>query len=176
MLDADQVRRRVLEMVEVRAGFALTPEEKANILVVGFGEEDFFAWGAAAIDTILHPRYGGRLIIFFPNQRFPEHWHPDVDGDAGKEETFRVLWGQVRIYCPGEPSPGALERIPAGKEDVFTSRHEVILNPGEQVTAGRQERHWLVAGPEGTVGLETSSTVRDSYDQWTDSSLKPVVL
>jgi len=175
MLDADQVRQQVVEMVEVKAGFALTAEEKANIVVVGFGQEDFYAWGAAAIDTILHPRYGGRLIVFFPNQRFPEHWHPDVDEDGGKEETFRVLWGQVRIYSPGASSAGALERIPAGKEAAFTSRHETILNPGEQVTAGRHERHWLVAGPEGTVGLEISSTVRDSFDQWTDSSIKPVV-
>lgn len=175
MLDVDEVRQRVIEMVEVNAGFALTAEEKANIIVVGFGQEDFFAWGAAAIDTILHPRYGGRLIIFFPNQRFPEHWHPDVDGDGGKEETFRVIWGQVRIYAPGEPSPSALEHIPAGKEDVFTSRHEILLGPGEQATAALHDRHWLVAGPEGTVGLEISSTVRDEYDQVTDPAMKPVV-
>jgi D-lyxose ketol-isomerase len=177
MLDADQVReirRQVVEMVEDRAGFRLSETEKANIAVVGFGEEDFFDWGAAAIDTIIAPRYGGRLIVFFPNQRFPEHWHPDVDGVPGKEETFRVLWGQVTIYCPGEPSPNASSHIPAGKEAMFTSRHEVVLRPGEQATAALHDRHWLVAGPDGTVGLELSSTVRDEFDRVTDPGMKPI--
>lgn len=179
MLDERQVRaikRRAVDMMEVKAGFALTDDEKASISVVGFGQEDYFSYGAAVIDTIMHPRYGGRLIVFFPNQLIPEHWHPDVDGDVGKEETFRVLWGTVYIYGPGEPSPGALERIPAGKEAVFTSRHEAILNRAEQRTAPPQEKHWLIAGPEGAVALEISSTVRDSYDQVSDPSLKGHVL
>jgi len=179
MLDQDQVRtieQQVIDMIERKGGFALTDDEKASVSVVGFGHEDFFSCGAAVIDTVMHPRYGGRLIAFLPNQWLPEHWHPDAPGEAGKEETFRVLWGQVSLFVPGEPTPGALERIPGGRGDSFTSRHEVVLKRAEQRTAPRGEKHWLAAGPEGAVALEISSAVRDSYDQLTDPSLQSYVL
>jgi D-lyxose ketol-isomerase len=176
-LDGAQVRKikqQIVEMVEEKARFVLTSEERANVLVVSFG--DFHALGVAAVDTILAPRYGARLIIFLPNQVMPEHWHPDAEGIPGKEETFRVLWGEVRIFGPGEPTPGVERWIPAGKADVFTSRHEVHLRAGEQATASLHDRHWLVAGPEGVVGLEVSSTVRDEHDLMTDPSLVGVRL
>ncbi|MGA2512863.1 MAG: D-lyxose/D-mannose family sugar isomerase [Candidatus Limnocylindrales bacterium] len=169
MLDVEEVRQRIIELVEQKARFVLSSEEKERIAVVAFG--DFFQFGAGAIDTIMHDRYGGRLIIFFPNQVFPEHWHPNVDGNLGKEETFRVLWGKVYSYGEGEPSGDAEARIPPGKGHVFTARKEVILEAGEQRSIGLEERHWFVGGPEGAVAIEISSTVRDRYDRLADDSL-----
>ncbi len=170
----EDIRRTVLDLVEAKAGFVLSEDERQRVIVVSFG--DFFASGAAAIDTVMHPRYGGRLIVFFPGQLFPQHWHPSVEEGAGKEETFRVLWGSVYVYGEGEPSAGAAQHIPAGKEAVFTARHEVLLRAGDQRTIGPHERHWFVAGPEGTVGIEISSTVRDKYDRFTDDTMKSVAL
>jgi D-lyxose ketol-isomerase len=172
--EVGDVRLRIAEYVEAKAGFALTEEERQRIVVVAFG--DFFTSGAGAIDTVMHPRYGGRLIVFFPGQHFPEHWHPNVDEGLGKEETFRVLWGSVYSYGAGSPSSGADAKIPAGKEAVFTVRNEVLLNAGEQRSIGPEERHWFVAGPEGAVALEISSTVRDQFDRFTDGSMKADVL
>jgi len=166
---ASDVRQKIIDYVEHKAGFILSGDEKQHIVVVGFG--DFFASGAGAIDTVMHARYGGRLIIFFPGQLFPEHWHPNVDEGLGKEETFRVLWGSVYSYGEGERSSSAESRIPPGKEATFTARHEVFLKAGEQRTIGLQERHWFVAGPEGAVALEISSTVRDPYDRFADETL-----
>jgi len=171
---ASDVRLRIIDYVEHKAGFILSEDEKQHIMVVGFG--GFFASGAGAIDTVMHARYGGRLIIFFPDQLFPEHWHPNVDGSLGKEETFRVLWGSVYSYGEGEPSSSAESRIPPGKEAVFTARHEVVLNAGEQRTIGLQERHWFVGGPQGAVALEISSTVRDPFDRFTDDAMKVDVM
>ena len=168
------VRRRIVDLVEAKAGFALSEEERQRIIVVSFG--DFFISGAGALDTVMHPRYGGRLIVFFPGQLFPEHWHPSVEEGAGKEETFRVLWGSVCSYGEGEPSTGAAQRIPAGKDAVFTARNEVLLRAGDQRSIGLHERHWFVAGPEGAVALEISSTVRDKYDRFTDDTMKAVAL
>ena len=170
----EDVRREILDLIEAKAGFALSEDERQRVIVVSFG--DFFASGAAAIDIVMNPRYGGRLIVFFPGQLFPEHWHPSVEEGAGKEETFRVLWGSVYVYGEGEPSAGAAQHIPAGKEAVFTARHEVLLRAGDQRSIGLHERHWFVAGPDGTVAIEISSTVRDQYDCFTDDTMKSVAL
>ena len=170
----EDIRRAVLDMIEDKAGFALTEDERQRVIVVSFG--DFYTSGAVAVDTVMHPRYGGRLIVFFPNQLFPEHWHPSVEEGEGKEETFRVLWGSVHAYGEGEPSDGVTEHIPAGKEAVFTAHNEVLLHAGDQRTIGLNERHWYVAGPEGAVAIEISSTVRDEYDCFTDDTLKAVAL
>jgi len=170
----EDVRREILDLIEAKAGFALSEDERQRVIVVSFG--DFFASGAAAIDIVMNPRYGGRLIVFFPGQLFPEHWHPSVEEGAGKEETFRVLWGSVYVYGEGEPSAGAAQHIPAGKEAVFTARHEVLLRAGDQRSIGLHERHWFVAGPDGTVAIEISSTVRDQYDRFTDDTMKSVAL
>ena len=170
----EDVRREILDLIEAKAGFALSEDERQRVIVVSFG--DFFASGAAAIDIVMNPRYGGRLIVFFPGQLFPEHWHPSVEEGAGKEETFRVLWGSVYVYGEGEPSAGAAQHIPAGKETVFTARHEVLLRAGDQRSIGLHERHWFVAGPDGTVAIEISSTVRDQYDRFTDDTMKSVAL
>lgn len=168
---ADVVRKTVVEMVEDKAQFALTDLERESVRVVGTTRYDFEEVGLSLIDLTMHERYGGRLIVLLPNQVVFEHWHPDVDGAKGKVETFRVLWGEVDSFCEGEASDGAQSLIPAGSEDVFTARRRIHLAPGEQHTTQLHERHWLVAGDVGVVGLEFSSPVRDRSDIKTDIDL-----
>ena len=38
----------------------------------------------------------------FPGQACPEHRHPPVGGEPGKEETFRVRRGSVRLWVDGD--------------------------------------------------------------------------
>src|SRR5580693_2141486 len=63
-----------------------------------------------------------------------EHWHPTIDGVAGKEETFRCRWGSVSLYVPGERTAAPRCSPPAGSEDFYTVGHEVHLEPREQYT------------------------------------------
>ena len=38
-------------------------------------------------------------LILMPRQTCPEHWHPPVGGEPGKEETFRCRWGEIDIVA-----------------------------------------------------------------------------
>ncbi|MDO8944862.1 MAG: hypothetical protein Q7U75_16900, partial [Desulfobacterales bacterium] len=47
-------------------------------------------------------RISVKVLALFPNQTEPEHWHPPVAGDPGKEETVRVISGTLYFFIPGE--------------------------------------------------------------------------
>jgi hypothetical protein len=40
-------------------------------------------------------RISVKVLALLPDQTVPEHWHPLVDDDPGKEETIRVITGTV---------------------------------------------------------------------------------
>lgn len=172
-LDPHLLRQDILNLVTDTAGFALTDDERASLLLVTFG--DFGRMGAGAIDLANEHRYGGRLIIFLPGQGFPEHWHPSQGDFVGKEETFRVLWGSVHAFgerdFEGTPSPC---RSWIGGDAIAT--HGVVLTAGQQRTIGLHERHWFLAGDSGAVALEMTSPVRDELDRFSDSGLAPQLL
>ena len=84
----------------------------------------------------------------FPGQMCPEHRHPPVDGEPGKEETFRVRRGSVRLWVDGDG--------------------EVELGPGRQHTIPPDTLHWFVAGPEGAIVSEFSTRSRDESDVFSD--------
>ena len=78
-------------------------------------------------------RISVKVLAMLPNQTEPEHWHPPVGDDPGKEETIRVVSGTVYFYVQGENTfkQGFLVK---GKEKCYTLRHEIILKPGDQIT------------------------------------------
>lgn len=110
----------------------------------------------------------------FPNQTCPEHKHPPVDGEPGKEETFRCRWGKVWLYVEGDPSKNIQAEIPVGSEAYYTVFHEIELNPGEQYTIPPNTLHWFQSGDQGAVVSEFSSTSRDEYDIFTDVRIQRV--
>lgn len=55
-----------------------------------YGFDKFRDYGATIIDLI-NREYCKKLIVQFPKQHHPEHFHKN------KEETFHVLWGDLRI-------------------------------------------------------------------------------
>jgi D-lyxose ketol-isomerase len=175
MLDLKQqeeIRVSALDYFK-KAGIALSEEEiKNEIKIFNYENVDFYTMGIVIVTFINTERYCGRFILFFPRQCAGEHWHPDVAENRGKEETLRVLYGQAFAYGEGEPTKNIKAKIPEGKDKYFTSRHEVVLNPGDQYTVRLNEKHWWQAGPEGVVSLEVSSTARDAYDLYTDNTLK----
>ena len=63
-----------------------------------------------------------------------------------------------------------------GKEDVYTLRHELILQPGDQLTFEPYEKHWFQAGPRGAVLYSFSTTVRDGLDGFTDPAIQRITI
>src|SRR6185437_13154914 len=126
----------------------ITPEEAARIEVADFGLNDLARIGLQLLTYINTDRVCAKELVLFPGQTCPEHYHPPVAGEQGKEETFRCRWGDVYLYVPGEPTLSPACSIPAEYEKYFTVWHEVHLAPGEQHTLWPGTPHWFQAGPE----------------------------
>lgn len=110
----------------------------------------------------------------FPGQITPEHRHPDRNGQKGKQETLRCKYGKVYFYPEGGKTKNPKASLPEGDEEHCTAFHEVILNPGEQITLEANTKHWFKAAEEGVIISEFSSTNDDSVDIFTDPRIKRV--
>ena len=160
-----------------RAGIVLTPEESTNIEVADFGLEELETTGLLLVTYINTERCCAKELVLFPRQTCPEHCHPPVFGEPGKEETFRCRWGTVYLYVEGPPAENPACKPPEGRQDTYTVWHEVQLDPGQQFTIWPNTLHWFQAGDEGAVVSEFSTRSRDEYDIFTDKEIKrlPVV-
>lgn len=172
----EAARKRTLEYFD-RAGIALSPREKEEVEVADFGLDDLERTGLQIVTYLNTQRCCSKELVLFPYQTCPEHRHPPVAGEPGKEETFRCRWGSVSIYVPGVPTMLPVCRPPVGDEAYYTVFHEITLPPGEQYTLAPGTLHWFQAGPMGAVVSEFSTTSRDEADIFTDPRIQrlPVV-
>ncbi len=164
-------QKRAKEYLD-RAGIVITPEEEAHIEVADFGLGDLEHTGLQLVVYVNTDRVCAKELVLFPRQTCPEHRHPPVEGEPGKEETFRCRWGQVFLYVPGEPTPNPKARPPKGREHTYTVWHEIVLNPGDQYTLPPNTLHWFQAGDEGAVVSEFSTRSRDEADIFTDPEIQ----
>jgi len=155
-----------------RAGIVITPEEAAGIEVADLGLGELDATGLELVVYVNTERVCAKELVLFPRQTCPEHYHPPVAGEPGKEETFRCRWGEVYLYVPGEPAPNPRARPPRGREHTYTVWHEIVLRPGEQYTLLPNTLHWFQAGDEGAVVSEFSTRSRDEADIFTDPDIR----
>lgn len=169
----ESARKRALEYFE-KAGIVLTEEEKNDIEVADFGLSDLENQGLELITYVNTDRCCAKELILFPGQTCPEHRHPPVEGEPGKEETFRCRWGEVYLYVPGEPAKNIKARIPKDTPGAYTVFHEIVLKPGEQYTLMPDTLHWFQAGPEGAVVSEFSTKSRDEADIFSDPDIKRI--
>jgi D-lyxose ketol-isomerase len=167
------VQERAAQMI-VEAGIRITEEETKRIEVVDFGLSRLEIEGVQVLTMVQTDRISVKVLAMLPNQTEPEHWHPPVGDDPGKEETIRVVSGMVYFYVQGENTlkQGFLVK---GKEKHYTLRHEIILKPGDQITFQPGEKHWFQARDEGAVMYSFSSVARDALDQFTDPDIVRVV-
>ena len=142
-----EARERAATML-VEAGIVLTPHERENIEIADFGLGRLDEIGLQIVVYVNTDRVCAKELVLFPHQRCPEHRHPPVEGQPGKEETFRVRRGAVHLHVEG-----------AG---------EIVLGPGEQYTIPPNTLHWFHAGDEGAIVSEFSTTSRDALDVFTD--------
>jgi len=155
-----------------QAGIVITQTEQKCIEVAEYGLGMLDQVGLELLVYVNTDRCCAKELVLFPGQTCPEHRHPQIGDDIGKEETFRCRLGEVYLYVPGEASRQIKARIPAGKEHVFTVRREVVLLPGEQFTLPPGSLHWFQAGPAGAVVSEFSTKSRDEFDVYTDPDIQ----
>lgn len=146
MTDA-QARERAATMLG-EAGIVLTAAERESIEVADFGLGRLEEVGLQIVVYVNTERVCAKELVLLPRQICPEHRHPPVGTDPGKEETFRCRLGLVRLHIDGEG--------------------EIVLRPGEQWTIPPDTLHWFQAGDEGAVVSEFSTRSRDETDVFTD--------
>jgi D-lyxose ketol-isomerase len=156
------------------AGIAISESEKEKIEVADFGLNRLNEIGLEILVYVNTERCCAKELILFPYQICPEHRHPDINGKQGKEETFRCRYGKVFLYVEGAPSENISAVLPKGKENSFTIKHEIVLNPGDQYTLRPGILHWFQAGPEGAVVSEFSTKSSDEFDIFTDQEIKRI--
>jgi D-lyxose ketol-isomerase len=145
-----EARERAAAMLD-EAGIVLTPGERESIEIADFGLDRLEEIGLQIVVYVNTDRVCAKELVLFPHQRCPEHRHPPVDGEPGKEETFRVRRGAVHLHVDG-----------AG---------DIPLGPGEQYTVPPNTLHSFEAGDEGAVVSEFSTTSRDALDVFTDPGI-----
>lgn len=168
-----RARKRAAQMIR-DSGIRITDEEAGKIDVVDFGLSHLDIEGVQVLTLVQTERISVKVLALFPNQTEPEHWHPPVGDDPGKEETIRVVSGTVYFYVQGE---NTLRRgfLVKGKEKCYTLMHEIVLKPGDQITFQPGEKHWFQARDDGAVMYSFSSVARDALDQFTDPNIVRVV-
>lgn len=130
------------------AGVVLTPAERDAIEIADFGLGRFEEFGLAIVVYVNTERVCAKELVLLPRQICPEHRHPPVGDDPGKEETFRCRTGLVHLRVDGYD--------------------EVTLRPGDQFTIPPDTTHSFQAGPEGAIITEFSTRSRDELDVFSD--------
>lgn len=149
------------------AGIQISENETANIEIVDFGLNDLKKEGAQILTLVQTERISVKIIALFPHQTEPEHWHPRVGDDPGKEETIRVVKGLLYLYTPGANTLKEGE-LPENKDKEYSCRNELVMQVNDQVTLTPGTKHWFMAGNEGVVIYSYSTTARDILDKFTD--------
>jgi D-lyxose ketol-isomerase len=145
-----EARRRAADMLAA-AGIVLTPAEQEEIEVADFGLGRLDEIGLQVVVYINTERVCAKELVLFPGQTCPEHRHPPIGDDPGKEETFRCRTGSVLLRVDGHG--------------------EVELRPGDQFTIPPDTPHWFRAGDEGTIVSEFSTRSRDETDVFSDPQI-----
>jgi D-lyxose ketol-isomerase len=166
-------RDRALEYLK-KAGIVLRADEAENLEVADFGLNRLETIGLQLVTYVNTSRCCAKELVLFPYQTCPEHLHPPIGDEPGKEETFRCRWGEVYLYVEGDPVKSPKAVLPKDKEKTFTVWHEIILKPGQQYTLYPNTKHWFQAGPEGAIVSEFSTTSRDEADIFTDRDIKRI--
>ncbi|BBA75004.1 D-lyxose/D-mannose family sugar isomerase [Bacillus amyloliquefaciens] len=151
-----------------KAGIVLTGNEVEDIQIMDYGLGKLEETGLQLFIYVNTDRYCSKELVLFPRQTCPEHRHPPVGGEKGKQETFRCRWGKVYLYVEGEKTENPSVLPPEDDKEYYTVWHEIVLEPGGQYTIPPDTKHWFQAGEEGAVVTEMSSTSTDDHDIFTD--------
>ena len=172
MITSEQLKaaqRRAAGMIR-QSGITISENDTGNIEVVDFGLSHLEKEGVQVLTLVQTERISVKVLVLFPHQTEPEHWHPPVGGDPGKEETVRQVSGTAYFYRQGEDTL-TNGFVPEGKDAVYTMRHEIVLQPGDQITFQPGEKHWFQTRETGAVMYSFSTVARDALDRFTDPDI-----
>ncbi|MDP6523223.1 MAG: D-lyxose/D-mannose family sugar isomerase [Kiritimatiellia bacterium] len=158
---------KAVEYLE-KANICVTQEEIYGIEIADYGLSKLKECGLAILVYVNTDRVCAKELIMLPDQTCPEHRHPPVEDEPGKEETFRCRWGTVYLYEEGEAAANPKCTVPEGDDEYYTVWNEIELKPGQQYTLKPDTKHWFKSGPEGAVVSEFSTKSRDHLDIFTD--------
>ena len=164
-----EVCQKSLDMID-EAGILLTPEDRKKMTAADFGLSRIKTEGVQILTMFETDRIAGKILVLLPYQTEPEHWHPTVGEDPGKEEIIRAISGDLYFYIAGKDN---MQHgfIVEGKRDCYTMRNEIVLKPGEQLVLPAGSKHWFQAGESGAVMYSFSTKVTDLLDQFSDPKI-----
>ena len=84
------------------AGIHLAETEPDKITAADFGLSRLKEEGIQILTMFDTERVAGKILVLLPFQTIPEHWHPAIGNDPGKEEIIRAISGDLYFYVPGE--------------------------------------------------------------------------
>ena len=171
-MNREEARLKAVAYFE-KADIYLSEDEKLNLEIADMGLGNLETIGLQVHIYVVSDRYSAKEMVLLPGQICPEQRHPPYENEPGKEETFRIRYGELYLYTEGEPvPPGEMKaKIPAGKEGTFTVFHEIILRKGDQYTIPPNTTHWICGGPDGCVLSEFASRNTDDIDIYTDPAV-----
>ncbi len=170
-------RKEYLEYKELglkyleKTNVIIREEEKEKIEVADFGLSDLNNFAIITLTFFNTERISAKVIIVPPRRICPEHWHPPIAHDPGKEEIMRLRWGTLYLYVEGEKTVNPKAILPEYRKNYFTVWHEIIMKPGDQYYLAPGIKHWFQSGDEGAVIDDYSTCSRDALDQFTDPDI-----
>lgn len=170
-MNKEQAKNKALKYLK-KAKIEITKSEKESLEITNLGLGRLEEKGLQILTYVNTDRYCAKEMVLFSDQTCPEHRHPPVRGEQGKQETFRCRWGKVYLYIEGKHTSSPNCSPPEGNEDHYTVWNEIVLQPSKQYTIPSDTKHWFQAGKGGAVISEFSSTIRDEYDVFTNPNIE----
>lgn len=164
-----RARRDAAEAIR-KSGIVISDEEVEKMDVADFGLSRLSVEGAQIVELVGTDKIAMRVIYLKPGQTEPEHWHIGFDGYEGKQETIRVISGELYLYLAGDDNICA-GKIPEGQEQYYTSRNEHVMHAADTLTMPPLQKHWFQAGSEGCVFYTCSTLAVDAKDPFTNPNI-----
>ncbi len=146
---------------------------KENMFISDFNQGDFENVGMAGVFWQNNPTAGyvGHNIYLLPGQAIVEHAHMATSFPA-KMESWYVEHGSAYNFGVGEETPNA-PVLAESQANYRTVKNHILMNVGDTASLTAIETpHFLMAGPNGAVVLETGNYHDGSGLKFTNPSVE----
>jgi len=149
-----------------KSGLKLSGHEWSQLAINDMGLGDIAREGFAFVDILRSSKLRITVLVLLPSQTLPQHMHPPYEGEQGKEETLRVLYGHTKVFVEGAGNTDV--HIPTGKDQYYTAKQEIALDAGGQYTVAPGIKHWFQAGAKGSVNMTFQNRVDETKNVFDD--------
>jgi len=158
MITKSELKRRQLEAHAYfqKAKLVITPAEQEQIEVADFGLSEFEKTGLGVLVYVNTLRCCAKELAMWPRQTCPEHRHPNVGGQPGKEETFRTR-NAARPRAARRPTPSGVRSCSTRATN--TPSHPTPRTGSRPATRARWFRNSPRTAPTKTTSSPTNRSV-----------------